>query len=209
MKLLSIKYLLVGPETPPLPYEGKLAFVAKFKEYTLKEYRDALPHHFFPRAIEWGVPSPQVKAKTLDERANPLALSYSTSVGAPYHLPTGCVPAVRMTPLKSASDTTLGVTNPCVVPVFLSVPANNYPWWRLSLDGKSVKKIPANLVQQLIEIPPGEHELTFRCVPVTWYLGIGVSVLTFFTTVMFLARYRFSHVFRRKLVVPLPIPRVS
>ena len=47
VKHLSIKYILVGPETPPLSYVSKLREIARYKEYRLFEYRDAQPKYRF------------------------------------------------------------------------------------------------------------------------------------------------------------------
>jgi hypothetical protein len=47
IQALSIKYILLGPETPSLPYAARLHEIARYKEYTLVEYETPRPKYFF------------------------------------------------------------------------------------------------------------------------------------------------------------------
>ncbi len=68
--------------------------------------------------------------------------------------------------------------NSCARNVDFAFSARNYPWWRVRLDGKSAKAFRADPGHEAISVPPGVHRFELICLPLTWYLGIGLSFLT-------------------------------
>ncbi|MDP7038167.1 MAG: hypothetical protein QGI45_03345 [Myxococcota bacterium] len=53
-----------------------------------------------------------------------------------------------------------------------------YPGWTVRRDGQKSKAIPVNLWMRGALIPPGEHTLVFEFIPISFYLGLGLSLLT-------------------------------
>jgi hypothetical protein len=63
-----------------------------------------------------------------------------------------------------------------------------YPGWRAYVDGVSVKIYRTNGVLRGVVVPPGEHKLVFRYVPVRIYAGMIISGLTILSSIAILAR---------------------
>ena len=53
-----------------------------------------------------------------------------------------------------------------------------YPGWTVRRDGQKSKAIPVNLWMRGALIPPGQHTLVFEFIPISFYLGLGLSLLT-------------------------------
>lgn len=54
-----------------------------------------------------------------------------------------------------------------------------YPGWRAYLDKQEIKIYRANGVMRAVEVPQGEHEVEFRYLPISIYLGAMISVGAF------------------------------
>jgi hypothetical protein len=54
-----------------------------------------------------------------------------------------------------------------------------YPGWRATLDGVSVNIDAAEGLFRSIELPAGDHQITFSFVPVTVFWGTGIGVLAY------------------------------
>ncbi|HEY70154.1 MAG TPA: YfhO family protein [Anaerolineae bacterium] len=54
----------------------------------------------------------------------------------------------------------------------------NYPGWMAEVDGESAEVETAHEVLRSVELPAGEHEVSFHFRPWTIYLGAGLSLLT-------------------------------
>lgn len=53
-----------------------------------------------------------------------------------------------------------------------------YPGWKASVDGREVPIYPANIAFRAVQVPEGEHTVTFIYDPWTFKLGLAVSALT-------------------------------
>jgi len=51
--------------------------------------------------------------------------------------------------------------------------------WHVYLDGKKMQSSKINISLLGVKIPKGEHVLELRYVPKGWYLGLGISTITF------------------------------
>lgn len=54
-----------------------------------------------------------------------------------------------------------------------------YPGWVALLDGHPVNLLRANYLMRAVEVPPGNHSVSFNYQPVTFLLGLSLAALTF------------------------------
>ncbi len=59
---------------------------------------------------------------------------------------------------------------------FLYVSDTYYPGWRAYVDGKETKIYRANLAFRAIEAPKGRHIVVFKYVPMSFYLGLCLTI---------------------------------
>ncbi len=171
VKLLSIRYVLLGPETPALPYAARLAPIARQGEYVLMEYARPLPRYYFPRNITGGASLEAQRLRLTD----PEQASYSQDA-LDFETPEGCRPTYRLS--LNGNESVLSLVNPCGKAVYFAFHEMKYVWWHLELDGQKITPVPINLVHQAVAVPPGKHELIFKCVPMSWYVGLALSAFT-------------------------------
>ena len=60
----------------------------------------------------------------------------------------------------------------------LSLAHPDYPGWRATLDGEPVELLRAYGGFTAVEVPPGEHTLTLVYRPLTFYVGLALTVIT-------------------------------
>jgi hypothetical protein len=68
------------------------------------------------------------------------------------------------------------VNSPAEGYLFLSDPF--YPGWQAELDGEPATILRANYAFRAVAVPAGLHRLTMNFQPASWYLGLGVTMLT-------------------------------
>ena len=59
---------------------------------------------------------------------------------------------------------------------FLYVSDTYYPGWRAYVDGKETKIYRANLAFRAVEVPKGKHTVVFRYVPMSFYIGLCLTI---------------------------------
>jgi uncharacterized membrane protein YfhO len=52
-----------------------------------------------------------------------------------------------------------------------------YPGWRAYVDGQRTEILRANLAFRAVKVPPGEHTILFRYVPISFYAGLVLTVI--------------------------------
>ncbi len=57
-----------------------------------------------------------------------------------------------------------------------------YPGWRAYVDGHRTEIVRANMTFRTIRIPPGEHIISFRYVPMSFYAGLVLTIIGFITS---------------------------
>jgi len=60
---------------------------------------------------------------------------------------------------------------------FLYVSDTYYPGWKAYLDGKETKIYRANLAFRAIEVPKGKHTVVFKYVPMSFYIGLFLTLI--------------------------------
>ncbi|MCP4663114.1 MAG: YfhO family protein, partial [bacterium] len=88
-----------------------------------------------------------------------------------------CEPAARVEIMaESNHERRLAVSTACPgVLVFSEV---FYPGWEAAIDGETAPVLRANAAFSAVMIEPGEHEVIWRYVPRTLYLGLAITGLT-------------------------------
>ena len=59
---------------------------------------------------------------------------------------------------------------------FLYISDTYYPGWRAYVDGKETKIYRANLAFRAVEVPKGRHTVVFRYVPISFYIGLALTL---------------------------------
>ena len=73
---------------------------------------------------------------------------------------------------------------------FLYLSDTYYPGWRAYVDGKETKIYRANLAFRAIEVPAGRHTVVFRYVPLSFYLGLCLTLFGVLLCIWLLLRDR-------------------
>lgn len=69
------------------------------------------------------------------------------------------------------------VRTKAAAPSILVLAENHYPGWRAYLDGRRVDMLRVNYAQRGVSVPAGEHEVSFRYRPASFYAGLALSLL--------------------------------
>lgn len=60
---------------------------------------------------------------------------------------------------------------------FVYVSDTYYPGWRAYVDGQETKIYRANLAFRAIQVPAGKHTIVFRYLPLSFYIGCGLTLI--------------------------------
>jgi len=71
---------------------------------------------------------------------------------------------------------------------FLYVSDTYYPGWRAYVDGKETKIYRANLAFRAIEAPKGKHTVVFKYVPMSFYIGLVLTIIGILLCVILIMR---------------------
>jgi uncharacterized membrane protein YfhO len=53
-----------------------------------------------------------------------------------------------------------------------------YPGWRATVDGASVEITRADVLFRAVPIPAGQHRVEFAHAPISFRIGVGISLVT-------------------------------
>ena len=175
LKLLSIKYILVRPGLQlPSYFPAKMKEVLNDGRNHLLEYTGAVPRYYFPQKVLRTNREEilhQLRQPDIDTRH----LSFSEELD--YESPLGCHYGFEITE-RRMSERVLQVSNGCARSVLFALNVSAHPWWRILIDGKPVSAPGLNFLHRMVMVPPGLHRLEIRCVPMSVYAGLGISLGT-------------------------------
>jgi uncharacterized membrane protein YfhO len=63
-----------------------------------------------------------------------------------------------------------------------------YPGWRAWIDGRETPVLRANYVTRAVGLPAGEHRVVFAFVPVAFWVGLAVTLVTLGVAVLYARR---------------------
>lgn len=75
-------------------------------------------------------------------------------------------------------------------PAFLVLSDVFYPGWKASIDGNSTQIFQTNYIQRGVKVPSGEHIVRFEFQPLSFRLGVGMTMISLFGGGYWLLRYR-------------------
>ncbi|UCH77504.1 MAG: YfhO family protein [Candidatus Coatesbacteria bacterium] len=75
-------------------------------------------------------------------------------------------------------STALEATCRAAGPALLVLDELFYPGWRATVDGRPAEIYRANLISRAVVVPAGPHTVEFRFVPVSFYVGLAISVVS-------------------------------
>jgi hypothetical protein len=64
-------------------------------------------------------------------------------------------------------------------PTFLVLSDVFYPGWQATIDGQPTKIFQTNYVQRGVQVPAGEHRVEYRFEPLSFKLGVGITMASF------------------------------
>jgi len=53
-----------------------------------------------------------------------------------------------------------------------------YPGWCAKVNGRPARILPANFAFRAVYLEPGAHRVRMIFLPLSWFVGLGISVLT-------------------------------
>jgi hypothetical protein len=65
-----------------------------------------------------------------------------------------------------------------------------YPGWRAYVDGQRTEILRANLAFRAVKVPAGEHTVLFRYVPISFYVGLVLTVIGFILSGLLIVKGR-------------------
>lgn len=92
---------------------------------------------------------------------------------------------------RTANNVTLQVT--AVQPRFLVYSGTHYPGWQAKIDGEPTEIYKTNVALRGLVVPPGNHTITMSFQPITFYVGVGVSLGTAVILLLWLALMGTNH----------------
>lgn len=186
--LLNIKYVLAvkfnergerGIEGKPRPIfqDPKFKLVFEDKSVQIYENINALPRAFLVHNIVFKKNDQEI----IDEILSPkFDLSKSIVLEESVDLEDGKFDSQKesVNYLKYTSQESVIKTN-SEIESFLFVADAFYPGWQAFIDGKETKIYRANFAFRAVKVPAGIHEVKFIYNPVTFRLGLFISLGTF------------------------------
>jgi hypothetical protein len=73
---------------------------------------------------------------------------------------------------------------------FLYVSDTFYPGWRAYVDGQRTDILRADLAFRAVKVPPGEHTILFRYVPISFYAGLGLTLVGLIISALLILKRR-------------------
>lgn len=78
-------------------------------------------------------------------------------------------------------------------PAFLVLSDVFYPGWKATIDGKPTQIFQTNYIQRGIKVPAGNHIVRFEFHPLSFKLGVGITMASLFASIFWLLRRSSPH----------------
>jgi hypothetical protein len=82
--------------------------------------------------------------------------------------------------IVNLSDLQIDIETNSSSPAFLVLSDVYYPGWTAKIDGTQTKIFQTNYVLRGVQVPAGEHTIKFEFKPVSYHIGVGISVASLF-----------------------------
>jgi hypothetical protein len=82
--------------------------------------------------------------------------------------------------IVNLSDLQIDIKTNSSSPAFLVLSDVYYPGWTAKIDGTQTKIFQTNYVLRGVQVPAGEHTIKFEFKPVSYHIGVGISVASLF-----------------------------
>jgi hypothetical protein len=80
----------------------------------------------------------------------------------------------------SLEETRVELQTQASAPAFLVLSDVFYPGWRATIDGKRTPIFQTNYIQRGVKLPAGEHMVRFEFHPLSFKLGVGITMASLF-----------------------------
>lgn len=182
---LNIKYILVPRGYDPIGGDraGKFRLLREVqaRDFRLYENLTVLPRFFLVPSLTISA-TPEMVAEKIRTGGADLTQTVLTA-GTDPAAQGGNRPDCGRTPLPPVDVVSYGVNRIVLATradcnAYLSSSEVMYPGWQAYIDGKRAQIIESNMAFRALYVPLGKHTVEMRFVPVDWYLGLAVSVMS-------------------------------
>ena len=87
--------------------------------------------------------------------------------------------------ILNQTDTRIEIQTHSNSPAFLILSDVYYPGWKASIDGKKTRVFQTNYISRGIALPQGDRLVKFEFKPLSFHLGLGISLASLFVLVYF------------------------
>lgn len=199
--VMNIKHISLinepqGTSLPLLPLTSlglskKWRKVEQISSGTIYENQQVLPRTWLvPETI---VLKPEEVLKAVHTSQLPDGRTYDPKTMALVEDAAGHFQASSLKPTDSAKvlkleETQVELQTQTAAPAFLVLSDVFYPGWKATIDGKPTRIFQTNYIQRGIKIPGGNHIVRFEFHPLSFRLGLGITMASLFTSIFWLLR---------------------
>lgn len=119
---------------------------------------------------------------TFDPKAMALVESSTAALKSNALQPTDYANVIDIT------ETQVELAAQVTAPAFLVLSDVFYPGWKATIDGQSTHIFQTNYIQRGVKLPPGKHIVRFEFYPLSFRVGLGISMASCFACMYVLLR---------------------
>lgn len=201
LDILAIKYILVSDTTwMPGRSDSLLKFLKDQNHWHLVERIDNSSMYQNLRAMPriWWVDQAisekseqilttiQTSLLPTGQKFNP----YTTAlIEEPFNFQTQKLNQPSTAKIISLSDKQTEIKTQTSLPRFLVLSDIYYPGWNAYIDGIKTQLYRTDYVLRGVIVPSGTHIITFKFIPKSFYLGLGISIIAWMFAILLLAKH--------------------
>ncbi|MBE9156524.1 YfhO family protein [Nodosilinea sp. LEGE 06152] len=92
------------------------------------------------------------------------------------------------TNVLNITETQVELETQTTAPAFLVLSDIFYPGWKATIDGQVTRIFQTNYIQRGVNLPPGKHIVRFEFYPLSFRIGLGITVASCFACMYVLSR---------------------